>query len=346
MISVWHTKAKYKCCWCEVTKDGIVDFSVDSWNFRDIDNMNTMWNSEISKKTTRSRKSANHMFAGQVGEPLFSIPFSNIIPCMLHVTMSIAKLLRKILLQIIGNCKEAMGALEKSLCHKDLNIKLYKSAKPEHEKMSLEQRLKKTRFSRVNSISMLKNQEIVLECLAKLEAEYTDKANRLKEVWKQALCLLAVASDPAESTKELDWKNCAKLFAKDFQKLATNSNITSYLHCFVYHIGYYLEKYSGIEKLANYSTEGNIKWIKDSLSSSTAHFGGKNSDHCWAQLLQKHYRSQISFKKTLPQDNRNKHWSSTLTASMSLTTTFPSLIDSVSCSSVPSAVSPIPSSSS
>ena len=46
-----------------------------------------------------------------------------------------------------------------------------------------------------------------------------------------------------------------------------------------------MERYSGIEKLSNYSTEGNIKWIKQMLHSSTTHFGGKEGDLCWCQLL-------------------------------------------------------------
>ena len=52
----------------------------------------------------------------------------------------------------------------------------------------------------------------------------------------------------------------------DAKKFATNYvELTTSKHCFIYHIGYYLEMFSGIERLGNYSVEGNIKWIKKAL---------------------------------------------------------------------------------
>ena len=286
---------------------------------RDIEKMRTTWGKHLVKKKGNSgRKSENRKYFGQYAEPLFDIPLANIVPCLLHVTMSIVKLLRKILLGLIRFHTPALEAFEKSLAHPALKIKVYK---PKQASISLTERLKKTRFSRVNSLSLIKNQEIVLECIDLLPAEYKTLGEQVRKAWRQGLCLLAVASnpDPELTIKEGDWKKCAIKFAETILSVTDSVKITSYLHCFAYHLGFYLEKYSGIERLGNYSTEGNIKWIKEALKNSSSHFGGKNDpDACFAQLLQLHYRSQESFKKNLPRVESDHHWSCTLKAPMTL----------------------------
>jgi len=81
-------------------------------------------------------------------EPLFRVPCCNIIPCNLHMTMSLARLLRHQLLVSIDVFPDALKLFEQSLL--DIGIKVYTPS--EDTSMTLADRLEKTKFSRVNSM--------------------------------------------------------------------------------------------------------------------------------------------------------------------------------------------------
>ena len=175
--------------------------------------------------------------------------------------------------------------------------------------MTLAERLDKTKFSRVNSISLIKNQETLLKCLTPLEKNFPNRVILTRKVWNQAEMLLAIASaDRFELTAD-KWKLYATEFATNLVKLYSEKCVTSYLHCFVYHYGYWLEKFGAIEKLGNYSIETNVKWVKDNYARASNHGGGvAGSDSApLAQLLSKHFRMQRTFKKDLLSDGHVRY---------------------------------------
>ena len=310
LIAVYHSKATFGCCWCEIKRVDMGRFDFESWPFRDIHVMKERWLS-IKDTSLSTRKRTAKERDGLYAEPLFALPLTQIIPCNLHLTMSIVKMLRKHLVMNIRGFPAAAEELEKAL--KEIGIKVYKPK--DSQKMSLEERLKKTRFSRPNSLNLLKNCEIVLRCLDRLPPSYAAFGKNTKIMWEQALVLLAWASDPEAEIDEQTWMYCAKQFASWFVDMTHKKKVTSYLHCFVYHYGYFLEQYGRIEGLANYSIESNMKWMKERIQRSTNHAGGRKGDmDCWRQLLQLHFRSQDTMKAKLPQGNR-KTWTSSLESS-------------------------------
>ncbi|ELR12286.1 uncharacterized protein ACA1_373170 [Acanthamoeba castellanii str. Neff] len=47
----------------------------------------------------------------------------------------------------------------------------------------------------------------------------------------------------------------AIVFGKQFVIMHSAEEVTTYIHIFIYHYGYFLEKYSGVEKFSNYVLE-------------------------------------------------------------------------------------------
>ena len=133
-------------------------------------------------------------------------------------------------------------------------------------------------------------------------------------MWKLALILLTIASAPKPNVTEEKWMIMAKQFAKSVEKVNYKHTTTSYLHCFVFHYGYYLQHFGQIEGLGNYSIECNVKWMKTNLRLSTNGQGGRKGDiDCWRQLLQKHFRTQEKFKKDIAKvKESNKSWTCSL----------------------------------
>jgi hypothetical protein len=52
--------------------------------------------------------------------------------------------------------------------------------------------------------------------------------------------------------------------------------VTTYLHVFVYHFGYFIARYGGLERLANYSTEGIVGEVKRTALSAAPKHGSKD----------------------------------------------------------------------
>lgn len=95
--SVWHHKSTYRCCWCEVHTDQLADWSVPSYQLRSIDKMLAFKVS--TAEATRKKAAKNH--TGQYDKPIFQIPLDCIIPCVLHLSMSMVKLLLRTLAEHI-----------------------------------------------------------------------------------------------------------------------------------------------------------------------------------------------------------------------------------------------------
>ena len=82
-------------------------FTVEEWEFRDINAMHAECDTmDINRRSENYRR--NNGKAALYQRPLFRIPITKIIPCMVHCVMSLVKFLRKIVLREI---KQSPGAL-------------------------------------------------------------------------------------------------------------------------------------------------------------------------------------------------------------------------------------------
>jgi hypothetical protein len=56
LYEVWRPGSKYRCPWCKVTKDKLADFSIEEWEFRDINEMKTKGSVEKKNQRTSLQK--------------------------------------------------------------------------------------------------------------------------------------------------------------------------------------------------------------------------------------------------------------------------------------------------
>ena len=134
--------------------------------------MKKLWEKVLKKRkdSTNRNTAGTAKQKGQVGEPLFNIPLSNIIPCNLHATMSQVKSLRKGLWQKIECSEEALKYVLEFL--PTIRVKV---PAPVNDKESLVERLNRTRFSRPNSVKLLRHHEGLLKCLDKVTSSWIVK---------------------------------------------------------------------------------------------------------------------------------------------------------------------------
>jgi hypothetical protein len=100
---------------------------------------------------------------------------------------------------------------------------------------------------------------------------------------------------------ESEWKSYARIFGENWCRAFGGDAVTSYVHCFVYHIGFYLEKYD-VSVFANFSTEGRHKFNK--ISSQFASSGLRPVDSNKGFTYQLLARStRMSFPQTFPVPN-------------------------------------------
>ena len=64
----------------------------------------------------------------------------------------------------------------------------------------------------------------------------------------------------------------------------SDEDVTTYIHIFVYHYGYFLHKFNGIEKFSNYALEGKHSEMKRILAHSTSRFSSGPAEAARQQL--------------------------------------------------------------
>lgn len=106
--------------------------------------------------------------------------------------------------------------------------------------------------------------------------------------------------------------------AKEFGILLTETfskkEITPYFHVLIYHVGFFREKFGGLERFGNFGIENRHQWNKLAIPTGTSHF----SQHGEPLPLQLLKRSAREMKQTTegylssPRSKRRKSegWSS------------------------------------
>lgn len=114
------------------------------------------------------------------GEPLLPIEITNTVPCMLHVTMAIIRLLLKLLVADTDTSKEFQDAMEEKLIGMGLTLV---DQDPENQK-TLSERIKASRFQRPEYLKILDCQNDLLEVFALfcVDSERVEKVTKSKSV--------------------------------------------------------------------------------------------------------------------------------------------------------------------
>ncbi len=98
------------------------------------------------------------------------------------------------------------------------------------------------------------------------------KLSRSKLVWERFYPLACLSTQAHINISEEEWKAQGRSLGQAFVAAYTQEDVTTYLHIFVYHYGYFLATYDGIEKFANFDLEGKHSVIKRILAHSTSGF--------------------------------------------------------------------------
>lgn len=117
--SLYCSKTHWRCPWCRVTREQLAKFEIQSWPFRSLEEVKSK-EGELRGLTRCTRQQKARINGGYNTYPIFKVSLEHWIPCSLHISMAITKLLLKC---TIGNSGEVLGEKFKEVFNK-LNIKL------------------------------------------------------------------------------------------------------------------------------------------------------------------------------------------------------------------------------
>lgn len=296
LYDVFHPSSHWKCCWCHASALNIADFTIHKWELRDINKMVEKGVSLANKTEAQQKKFATTNF-GQQKPPILQFLLSHTVPCMLHVLMALTKTLFKHLTSEAEANIEYEQALIKLLTK--IGVKMA-NKKTKSKTRTWSQILTKSRLNRNHLLAILENYEQFLVIYNKYSKQATDIKSRCNLLWRQYFYLMAKALQEKSDVTEEWWLTHTKMFATNFKTVFYELAVTPYMHVFVYHLGFYLEKYGSVEIFANYATEGRHRYNKRVIVSATngwAHRGGRDND-LTKQLLTHSFRDdKLSVEK-------------------------------------------------
>ena len=106
----------------------------------------------------------------------------------------------------------------------------------------------------------------------------------MEGVWKRYHDLVSLSKQAQVAIEEAEWLEYARSFGTAFMHCFHLEDITSYIHVFMYHLGYFLKKYNGIEKFANFVDESKHRENKTNLFHGTSVFRYGESGAAYQQL--------------------------------------------------------------
>ncbi len=188
-----------------------------------------------------------------------------IIPCALHIVMGVTLKLFTLLLRETRGNTDLAKKWEKLLAMK-CNIHL----EPERGG-TLYEHWERARISRPEALAILTHYQLFVNEL-KEKWPTSQQPRDIELIWKQYHELVSLLVQANVSITEKQWRDEAKELGRAIIKLYGREEITPYLHVFIYHVGYFLEHYGGIEKYGNYALEGKHSTNKRILTKMTSRF--------------------------------------------------------------------------
>lgn len=211
-----------------------------------------------------------------------------------------------------GDNRKFEEELEKALEEMGLKIPKPDQNKPNERLWS---RMERARFQRTEYLNILENYQKLFDVAVKyMQPKRYEKVRRVNEpnkktrnIWNDFRVLLALSCSDIP-VKETWWRVRAKRLGRSFVSLYGKESVTPYLHVFIYHFGFYLDRYGNLEKFGNYAIEGMHHYNKQMVRTG---IGGikknKNGEHFHMQELKRSARelkervegmySQIHFKR-------------------------------------------------
>jgi len=120
------------------------------------------------------------------------------------------------------------------------------------KKRTFAERVKKARIGGPQSLSILEHYDSLLDVVLSFAGseELKKKVEAMREVWKQYHDLVSLSKQAHVAISEEEWLSHARRFGTSFTNCFRPEDVTPYIHVFVYHFGYFMEKFDGIEKWA------------------------------------------------------------------------------------------------
>jgi len=186
----------------------------------------------------------------------------------MHCTMAITrKLFTLLALETRGN-KEIEGEWE-DLLKEECQIELPDPSKPGE---TFIERWKRARISRPEALRVLENYSLFIRSLLLRRPDHQARLGQISSIWRRYHALTSLLVQAKVLITENEWRKEGRAWARILTHVYGEEEITPYIHVFVYHVGFYLEKYGGVEKFGNYSLESKHSCNKAVLREMTNRF--------------------------------------------------------------------------
>jgi hypothetical protein len=113
---------------------------------------------------------------------------------------------------------------------------------------------------------------------------------KTEKIWELYYKLLTLAMQSNVQINEEEWIAEAIPFGQVFVDRYCAEEITTYIHIFIYHIGFFLAKFNSVEKFANYAIEGMHSVNKTNQRHQTSNFKNTPNSNITKQQLQITFR--------------------------------------------------------
>lgn len=131
-----------------------------------------------------------------------------------------------------------------------------------------------------------------------------------RQVWDLFAKLYSLAAQPEVKITEQQWLYEARQFGMAFVKRYPKEDVTPYIHVFVYHVGFYLERFGSLEKFANYAIESQHFLNKKTHTNGySIPLAGKNA--CYQELTYSWRSTYYKANQILVEPPRKKRRTST-----------------------------------
>ncbi|KYQ89216.1 hypothetical protein DLAC_10464 [Tieghemostelium lacteum] len=262
LYEVFRGSSTFRCSWCNVKKDDIHNHEHCIDNFSKPNQLR-----DVNFKVDSSNRAILNF--GHKYPPIFrSIKMERIIPDSLHCTMSIIKLfIRLILIQSNSYYKSKNKYLDQKeisfIFKENMNVSL----NPDKSSIGILEVFRNSRLNHELCIKILQNRDHLFKYFQDKGVVDIMVIQNWKLLFNQLETLVNIAIN--KKTTKQEWEKLSLAFGSNFNRVFGEQNVSTYLHIFICHYGFYLEQYGPIERYANFSIESSHKITKSNRIHST-----------------------------------------------------------------------------